>query len=134
MCRLIITAGEHPDKVWIYGALNVHTTNNPQCSVEWGWHVAPTLQVSAGTGIETWVIDPSLFSGPVTDATWKGVQGDPTATLAYTDSAAFYRNSEGQIQTDPTYAQTAQVLATYRLQLKLRSIGPAGPPPYANCA
>ena len=47
MCRLMINMGLSPRKVWIdhsFGVwLHVNTRNNPQCYVEWGWHVAPTL-------------------------------------------------------------------------------------------
>jgi Glutaminase len=133
MCRLIIAAGEQPAKVWIYGSLTAKTRNNPNCLVRWGWHVAPTLQVNPGAGAETWVVDPSLFNAPVPEANWKGVQGDPAAVLAASDATAFYRAPDGRIQLDPTYSQTAQVLATYRLQLKLRSLSSVGAPPYANC-
>jgi hypothetical protein len=134
MCRLMITGGAQPNKIWIYGNLLVKTRNNPNCSVRWGWHVAPTLQVAVSGHTETWVVDPSLFTKPVPEATWAGVQGDPKATTAHTDASAFYRSPQGQIETDPTYSKTAQVLATYRLRLKLRSLGSDGPPPYAKCA
>jgi hypothetical protein len=133
MCRLMSAAGEQSGKVWIYGRLQVNTRNNPTCQVNWGWHVVPTLQVNTGAGVQLQVIDPALFTGPVPEGTWKGVQGDPSATLALTDSSVFYRSPAGAVQTDPTYAQTAQVLATYRLQLQLRSTSAVGPPPYHNC-
>ena len=131
MCRLMIAMKLKPKKVWIQGSLNVSTANKPNCTVWWNWHVAPTLCVR-GPGFFTtrqMVIDPSLFDTPVTKATWKGVQSDPSATL--TDSAAsiFYLWNNS---TDPTYVQTNQVLATYRLMLQNRSIT-HGPPPYANC-
>lgn len=90
-------------------------------------------QVDTGGATEAQVVDPSLFQNPVPEAQWKQVQSDPAATLAQTDASVFYRSPTGATQTDPTYAQTAQVLATYRLQLRLRSTGPAGPPPYHNC-
>jgi hypothetical protein len=131
MCRLMINMGRKPKKVWIQGNLNVPTRNNPTCHVGWGWHVAPTLCVR-GPGFckhKEMVIDPSLFTTPVSKSTWKGVQGDPDATL--TDSAASIFYLWGNI-TDPTYVQTNQVLATYRLQLQNRAIQ-QGPPPYANC-
>lgn len=129
MCRLMIDMGLNPAKVWIKGNLYVNTKNNPYCHVQWGWHVAPTLCVR-GPGIfqaQTMVIDPSLFTTPVSKATWKSVQGDPTAML--TDSAAsdFLWGS-----TDPNYTQTDHVLATYRLKLQARSLQ-MGPPPYVNC-
>ncbi|MGH7540848.1 MAG: protein-glutamine glutaminase family protein [Gemmatimonadota bacterium] len=134
MCRLFLDAGVSPAKVWIYGSLNVDTKNNPNCEVFWGWHVAPTLCVRRWFfQTEQKVIDPALFTGPVSKATWKGVQGDPSALLVDTPASVFYRSFNGSTTTDPTYSQTNQVLATYRLQLKNRSLGPHGPPPYATC-
>jgi len=129
MCRLMIDMGYKPRKVWIQGGLYVATSNSPACGVWWGWHVAPTLCVRGPGFFQTseMVIDPSLFDTPVTKAVWKGVQGDPGATL--TDSAAsiFYLWTN---LTDPTYVQTNQVLANYRLQLQNRALQ-FGPPPYA---
>ncbi|HEY5911580.1 MAG TPA: protein-glutamine glutaminase family protein [Verrucomicrobiae bacterium] len=132
MCRLMIERGLSPRKVWIKGSLHVSTANNPQCYVNWGWHVAPTLCVRGRWffNIETMVIDPSLFNTPVSPATWKGLQGDPGATLSYT-SADLYFHVYGDV-TDPTYALTIQDLAKYRLRLQLRAIQ-SGPPPYTYC-
>lgn len=131
MCRLMIAMGLRPRKVWIQGSLHVSTKNNPSCQVFWSWHVAPTLCVR---GPMFWqsremVIDPSLFTTPVPQATWKGVQGDPGATLTPSAASIFYL--WGSV-TDPGYVQTNQVLATYRLQLLNRSLQ-VGPPPYAAC-
>jgi Glutaminase len=129
MCRLMINMGHKPRKVWIQGNLYVSTKNNPNCHVWWGWHVAPTLCVRGPKFFQTqsMVIDPSLFTTPVSKATWKGVQGDPTATLTDTDASDYLWG-----QTDPNYVLTNQKLAFYRLQLQNRSIQ-QGPPPYANC-
>ena len=130
MCRLMIAMGLKPKKVWIQGSLAAPTRNNPSCVVFWGWHVAPTLCVRTRfLSTQTMVIDPSLFATPVTEAQWKGAQGDPGATLTPSDASIFYL--WGNV-TDPTYAQTNTVLATYRLYLQNRSIQ-IGPPPYANC-
>jgi hypothetical protein len=131
MCRLMINMGVTPQKVWIQGDLYVPTRNNPICHVGWGWHVAPTLCVRGPGWFNTqdMVIDPSLFTTPVSKATWKAAQGDPNASLTDTDGSIFWLWTSG---TDPTYAQTNQVLATYRLKLQSRSIQ-QGPPPYANC-
>jgi hypothetical protein len=137
MYRLILNAGVISKKVWIYGSLFVKTKNSPYCHVSWGWHVAPTVCVK-GSGLFEWlfrtekVIDPALFNSPVSKTMWKSIQGDTNAQLVSTDGSVFYRSSSGAIQTDPTYSQTAQVLATYRLKLKNRSLQ-YGPPPYANC-
>jgi len=129
MCRLMINMGLTPRKVWIQGSLYVSTKNNPSCHVEWGWHVAPTLCVRGPGFFQTqaMVIDPSLFTTPVSKATWKGVQGDPSATLTDTDASDYYWGS-----TDPSYAKTNDRLAYYRLQLQLRAVT-QGPPPYASC-
>ena len=36
-------------------------------------------------------------------------------------------------QTDPSFTETNRVLAQYRNNLRLRSVGPDGPPPYTAC-
>jgi glutaminase-like protein len=129
MCRLMINMGLSPRKVWISGRLHASTRNRPQCFVDWAWHVAPTLCVRGPGFFQTqrMVIDPSLVTGPVTEAGWKGVQGDPSATLTHTAASDYYWGS-----TDPGYVQTNADLAFYRLQLQNRS-NLQGPPPYANC-
>lgn len=135
MCRLIIGAGVQPTKVWIYGRLRVSTSNNPNCQVFWGWHVAPTLSVSTGSGNQVYVIDPSLFSGPVPQATWVSMQGDSSAAVEPSTAAVFYRSKGGGYleYDDAAYTKTQGVLNNYRNQLKLRSVGSAGPPPYISC-
>jgi hypothetical protein len=130
MCRLMIAAGITPNKVWIFGNLRAASQNHPSCQVLWGWHVAPTLSV----GAQTYVIDPALFNGPVTQATWAGVQGDPNPTLIPSPASTFWRNQNpSSAITDPTYTQTNSVLTTYRNALRVRATGAAGPPPYPNC-
>ena len=93
MCRLMINMGHTPKKVWIHeqppADLHVDTKNHPDCYVEWNWHVAPTLCVR-GPGlfqIQEVVIDPSLFTAPISKTTWKAKQGDPNATLTDTDAS-----------------------------------------------
>ena len=133
MYRLMANQGVVCNKVWIYGSLVAATTNNPRCQVRWGWHVAPTLLVNIGGKPQVYVIDPSLFPGPVPQATWASVQGDPRAQLVGTAGAVFYRSYSGSTQTDPSFSQTNQVLAQYRNALRLRSVGGDGPPPYLAC-
>ncbi len=134
MCRLMIAMGLSPRKVWIDSGpaswLSVATRNHPNCSVNWGWHVAPTLCVRGPSFWQTrrMVIDPSLFTTPVTQATWKGLQGDPTAALTDTSADQFWHGGG----TDPTYVASNSILAQYRLALLNRSVQ-FGPPPYANC-
>ncbi|MEP6729359.1 MAG: protein-glutamine glutaminase family protein, partial [bacterium] len=92
MCRLMINMGLSPRKVWIQGSLHVSTKNNPNCEVFWNWHVAPTVCVRGPKLFQSqqMVIDPSLFATPVTQATWKGVQGDPGASLTPSAASIFY--------------------------------------------
>jgi hypothetical protein len=135
MCRLMIAEGEQPEKIWIYGQLVTPTRNHPACKVGWGYHVAPTLQVSVGGVGQTYVMDPALFTEPVPEATWKGAQGDPFATLEHSGAGVYYKPKGDPVGvTDPTYSGTAYDLQTYRLRLRLRATGPDGPPPYAVCA
>jgi hypothetical protein len=131
MRRLMVNMGLSPNKVWIQGTLHVNTRNNPQCFVNWGWHVAPTLCVRGPGWFQTqdMVIDPSLFTTPVDEPTWKGVQGDPSATLTPSDGSIYYYWG---YETDPTYSKTNFQLNKYRLKLQARAVQ-YGPPPYANC-
>ncbi len=137
MYRLMLNAGKVSKKVWIYGSLHASTKNNPNCQVFWGWHVASMVCVKI-SGFLGWffrtekVIDPSLFVEPVSKSTWKSVQGDPNAILVSTDGSIFYHSYGGYNETDPSFSKTAQVLATYRLKLKNRSLN-VGAPPYAYC-
>jgi hypothetical protein len=89
--------------------------------------------VDTGSGAQTYVVDPALFTGPVTQSAWAGVQGDPNPTLVPTSADVFHRSFGGSVIYDPTYSQTNSVLSTYRAQLQLRSASSDGPPPYANC-
>jgi hypothetical protein len=133
MCRLMLAQSEQPQKVWIYGWLHVATSNHPSCGVNWGWHVAPTLIVDEGSGPETYVMDPSIFSEPVPQATWASVQGDPGASLQPSDASVFRRSSGGAwVEYDADYSKTNAVLESYRNALRLRSAA-YGAPPYSAC-
>jgi len=74
-----------------------------------------------------------MFAKPVKVSEWKKAQQDNASQIVYTAWQVIYRLRSGQIQYDPTFSQTLQVLATYRAALKTRSLGPSGPPPYARC-
>lgn len=138
MRRLMNNMGIYPKKVWIHGWLETPTRNNPNCKVYWGWHVAPTICVQRRPWRwwyiiwwwwgERMVIDPALFTTPVTKAQWKAVQGDPNATLNEVSGATYYWPN----QTDPNYVDTNYYLDYYRIELQNR-VNQVGPPPYANC-
>jgi hypothetical protein len=132
MRRLMNLMGIYPKKVWIDGSLHTLTRNNPICYVDWGWHVAPTICVRKSWLLWWWpaermVIDPALFTTPVTKDQWKSVQGDPNATLTETPGYDYYFG-----QTDDTYSETNWYLQYYRTELQNR-VNQSGPPPYANC-
>ena len=134
MVRLMLAMGLKPKKVWIQGwPLHPDTKNNPNCTVYWSWHVAPTLCVRSTKWFyfgKRMVIDPSLFITPVSKTDWKNVQKNPNATLTDTDGT--YYNWIWSQPDDPGYADTNYYLNYYRLQLQSRSLQ-LGPPPYANC-
>jgi hypothetical protein len=132
MYRVMSASGVASDKVWIYGNLQVVSANKPDCTVRWGWHVAPTLPVTTAAGVATYVLDPALFAEPVPRATWAGVQGDPNPTLVPSSGEVFHRGVNGAVVLDPTYSQTNSVLTTYRARLQVRSAS-EGPPPYPQC-
>jgi hypothetical protein len=119
-------------KLWLYGKLNVRTANYPTCSVSWRYHVAPTVQVQAGSGSRTYILDPSLFAAPVTDAEWINKQTN-AGNAEPTDGRVYYRAPDGSVMFDDTFASTATDLKTYRAQL-LKMTVDNGPPPYAHCA
>jgi hypothetical protein len=139
MCRLMLNMGRHPRKVWIrqgpQGPLVAQTKNNPFCQVVWGWHVAPTLCVRTGSKwwwpfyTERMVMDPSMFTTPVSTATWQAACTDPSSTLQDTVADQYWPSGG----TDPTYSSTNADLATYRTALRNRSLSSYGPPPYSNC-
>ncbi|MBN3036145.1 MAG: hypothetical protein JW861_11210 [Bacteroidales bacterium] len=135
MCHLMRTGGpdttvnppEDPDKVWIQGWLHAPTVNHPDCYVNWGWHVAPTLMVSLPAGDDKRVIDPSLSPAPESKTDWKNRQGDPGATL--TDTAWTDYNYVGDTQS-VSLAQAHTYMQYYRNELKDRCLN-FGPPPYS---
>jgi hypothetical protein len=133
MCRLIIAEGEQPGKVWIIGNLEVRTENRPECKVNWGWHVAPTLQVTTGSTIRLLVIDPSIFKEPVRVSRWKEEHNDPAAEIVHTDASIYVLGRLGGPSTDPTYSSTKYYLEFFRNKLKELSLSPVGPPPYKDC-
>jgi hypothetical protein len=83
-------AGHNPGKVWAFARLggeplHVDTENHPDGFVEWGYHVAPTLQVRGNDGtVRTRVIDPSMFDHPVTVDEWVGAMNCPSAEVEET--------------------------------------------------
>ena len=144
MCRKMEQVGETPGKVWLFAntVLTVPTLNHPDCEVLWGWHVAPTLDVTISGGTEKRVIDPSLSPAPEPFQQWKDRQGDPNAEHIYTPSAFYWipeeylqDEDEDLVVYDPELTGTNYWLAEHRDDLRTRCQD-FGPPPYScikNC-
>jgi hypothetical protein len=74
MVRRLRDLGYRPGKVWAFASgqnLHARTLHDPQGYIEWWWHVAPTLMVKDGGAIREVVIDPSLFTRPVSLQRWR---------------------------------------------------------------
>ncbi len=129
MCRLMLAQNITPQKVWIHGNLLVKSANSSNCLVQWAWHVAPIVQVDLGTGPQSYVIDPSIFSEPVPQAVWASVQGDPNATLQVTAWTIYIGNTTDPYPYNQPDPWLDADLLTYRTLLQSES----PPPPYATC-
>jgi len=127
MCYMMMDMGETPEKVWINGSLHPFSANVPECTVGWGWHVAPTLMVTQTSGPDIkMVIDPSLCEGPVTPDEWKALQS-ATATLSYTTWDLYYGSTGSG---SASRSQANADLDQYRLYLD-DMCAMYGPSPYA---
>jgi hypothetical protein len=131
MCKLMLASGRDvlPGKLFSVGALTVQTANSPSCKVSWPCHIAPRLTVDKiGGGIETMIIDPSLFrGGPVTQQKWLSVQSATPPQVFPTSWECYEPNFlAGGYCTDPDYTKTNSLLAACRAALAARN----PPPPY----
>jgi hypothetical protein len=108
-------------KVWneagpgLFTHLEVETPYdyNDNGSVSWGWHVAPYVMVEQADGsLMSMVIDPSLFSGPVSVDAWTAIQHDPTArtSLRKVDEP-LYPGGSSYLPYDPTPREGADAHA-----------------------
>jgi len=134
MCRLFAKRGITGGKVWNYGNLRADTPNNPNCQVQWGYHVAPILNVTQPDGTaKPYVIDPAMFNQPVPVATWADAQHDSEAQSEFSDCWVYFTGHFGGVETDTDYTDTQDVLRTYRARLLQRAKAD-GPPPYSSCS
>ncbi len=90
-------------KAWTFAqpgeALRVDTNHDPNGYVQWGWHVAPTINVVDENGnIVPMVIDPSIETGPVSVDDWVETSangGNPDVKV--TDSSPYAPNMNGDL-------------------------------------
>jgi Glutaminase len=109
------------------GSLAVKATlwgNN--CCVKWWYHVAPYVFVTSGASSVAYVMDPSMFTGPVSIATWQNAQknascgsGTVISKLAYYTSTAYapssfnFTNCTINVFADAGYTSANSTCASY---------------------
>jgi hypothetical protein len=82
------------------GTLSVKATlwgNN--CCVKWWYHVASYVRVQVGASQYNYVIDPSMFSGPVTISTWVAAQKNVSCGYAGAAQGQVYYTSNAYAPT-----------------------------------
>jgi hypothetical protein len=96
------------------------------CCVEWWYHVVPLLRLNVNFGKRKiqvcYVIDPGMFTTPVTLSTWLQAQKNTTCNANATvtsysiqpGSAYWPLGSSASFGTDPNYVQTEQTLIGYK--------------------
>ena len=122
------------EKVWLraktgYMLKKVETDRYPSCAVEWDYHVANAVF----TGNGYLVLDPSLFSRPVSLSTWRQ-KLDSGHTLLYKTSWQVFdiRASHCRLDSDPQLVRTNRNLDMYTINLILQWYY-FGFPPYSCC-
>ncbi len=108
MGDLMAAEGVESRRVWTYGNLVPTKPDGSQVRfpptptgtpVEWGYHVAPTVQVQQADGsVQPMVMDPSLTSGPVSVDEWNRIMSGPGSSISQTassDRSVFYRAPNG---------------------------------------
>lgn len=98
MARRFEDMGVEVNKIWMKGELAVETEGED--TIEWNFHVAPVVSVKGDDGNQKqYVIDPSIFGGPVPVEEWVGRITKPSFKVEETEypfpnnSAMYKRNS-----------------------------------------
>jgi Glutaminase len=94
------------------------------CCVEWWYHVVPLLRLNVKFGKQTiqvcYVIDPGMFTTPVTLSTWLNAQKNTTCNANATVTSysiqpgTAYAPAGGGYSTDPNLTATEQTLINYK--------------------
>ncbi|NSL85925.1 hypothetical protein ECE50_003720 [Chitinophaga sp. Mgbs1] len=133
MRQIILNAGYDCNKYFAYGYLAASTGS---CCVLWSYHVAPLVRFKTTSGaIEYRILDPSLFSGPVTQTQWlNACKNTGCSSSAYVSSTrtmpgnVYYVSATSNTPLyDNNYASTNCVIATYS------GYSGCGPAPVLNC-
>jgi len=105
------------EKVFSYeGATGYLAVDAGDCCVYWWYHVAPLVTVRDAHQLKKFVMDPSMFDGPVTIETWTGAQENfdctPYADFGYSEITPGYVYGPGG-STDNFYSSTNWTLQWY---------------------
>ncbi len=121
---LISKYGYCCEKVFSYGNLNVKANMWGGCCVNWWYHVVPLFRINKSFGGRTfqvcYVIDPGMFTTPVTLSTWLAAQENTSCnaganvTSYSIQPGTAYWPSSGGYATDPNYVLTEQTLINYK--------------------
>jgi Glutaminase len=94
------------------------------CCVQWWYHVVPLLRLNVKIGTKTvqvcYVIDPGMFTTPVTLSTWLNAQKNTTCNANATVTSysiqpgTAYAPAGGGYSTDPNLVATEQTLINYK--------------------
>lgn len=78
--RMALLGLPSPKKIFIFGDLEIETSNSPDGKVWWWYHVAPTYRTGDGADL-AWVIDPAIAPrGPLPLQKWIQLQAQDAAT------------------------------------------------------
>ena len=140
MCDAMQQAGVPSRKVWSYGDL--HPTN-PDGSpvrfppgtgqpVEWGYHVAPVIDVAQPDGSTVpMVMDPSLSDRPLTVDQWNAIMtrnGGSISRTDISDRSPFYREPDGTPHYEDASWNRNLAFASHRAA-RDQALGHPGAPP-----
>jgi hypothetical protein len=108
--------------------------SNRGCCISWGYHVAVAVKVRQSDGSLVWyVIDPSIFSEPITASTWDNSMIGNSSTACknmsaynnqykrYTIASQYYTpggvvNNQQYFTFDNTYSNTYATMSNYRIK------------------
>jgi len=117
MRQIIRSNGYDSAKQFAYGNLAARGLSG--CCVEWSYHVAPVVRSrNPSNVIQVVILDPSLFTGPVSIPTWMNKIKDTTckpgasiSTQAMAAESVYLRGEFGELAYDNSYSSTDCVLS-----------------------
>jgi hypothetical protein len=106
-------------KIFVVGDLEANTQPPSSCCQHWEWHVAPVVRVGTSTSYTEYVLDPGLFSSPVSISTWLNKLTGSNCASGYIDDYVVVSgenygiNYLGNLTTDTNYTNTYATMNDY---------------------